>query len=59
MQMLEKAGVKHTVFNTRQVYPDDLMTKLAAALADHIGESINSVMEFFGKCFVRFFSNLG
>ncbi|XP_043470147.1 soluble guanylate cyclase 89Da-like [Leptopilina heterotoma] len=59
LQMLEKAGVKHTVFNTRQIYPDDLMTKLAAALADHIGESINSVMEFFGKCFVRFFSNLG
>ncbi|KOC63970.1 Soluble guanylate cyclase 89Da [Habropoda laboriosa] len=47
------------VFNTRQTYPDELMTNLAAALADVNGESVESVMQFFGKCFVRFFSNLG
>ncbi|KAJ8682238.1 hypothetical protein QAD02_018030 [Eretmocerus hayati] len=59
LDLLEKAGVKHTVFNTRQTYPDDLMTKLAAELALHTSETVEGVMQYFGKCFVRFFSNLG
>ncbi|XP_011498155.1 PREDICTED: soluble guanylate cyclase 89Da-like [Ceratosolen solmsi marchali] len=59
LDILEKAGAKHTVFNTRQIYPDDLMTKLAAELAVHTCETVDSVMQYFGKCFVRFFSNLG
>ncbi|XP_017791618.1 PREDICTED: soluble guanylate cyclase 89Da-like [Habropoda laboriosa] len=59
LQLLERADCKHMVFNTRQTYPDELMTNLAAALADVNGESVESVMQFFGKCFVRFFSNLG
>lgn len=59
LDVLERAGVKHTVFNTRQIYPDDLMTKLAAGLAVHTCETVDRVMQYFGKCFVRFFSNLG
>lgn len=47
------------VFNTRQIYPDELMTNLATALAAYTGDSMDNVMQFFGKCFVRFFSNLG
>ena len=59
LQLLERADCKHMVFNTRQTYPDELMTNLAAALAEFNGESVENVMQFFGKCFVRFFSNLG
>ncbi|XP_076659417.1 soluble guanylate cyclase 89Da-like [Halictus rubicundus] len=59
LQVLEKADCKHMVFNTRQIYPDDLMTNLAAALAALNEDSIDNVMRFFGKCFVRYFSNLG
>ncbi|XP_031838866.1 soluble guanylate cyclase 89Da-like [Nomia melanderi] len=59
LQILEKADCKHMVFNTRQVYPDELMTNLAAALASLSNDSVDNVMRFFGKCFVRFFSNLG
>ncbi|KAK1134526.1 hypothetical protein K0M31_007308 [Melipona bicolor] len=59
LQLLERADCKHMVFNTRQMYPDELMTNLAAALAEFNGESVEDVMQFFGKCFVRFFSNLG
>ncbi|XP_076683204.1 soluble guanylate cyclase 89Db [Andrena cerasifolii] len=58
-QLLEKADCKHMVFNTRQLYPDELMTKLAIALVNHSGDSMDNVMEFFGKCFVRFCNNLG
>lgn len=57
--ILEKADCKHMVFNTRQIYSDELMTNLAAALAMYTGDSIDNVMQFFGRCFVRFFSNLG
>ncbi|XP_039307262.1 soluble guanylate cyclase 89Da [Solenopsis invicta] len=57
--ILEKAECKHMVFNTRQTYPDELMTNLALALAEYTGDSMDNIMQFFGKCFVRFFSNLG
>ncbi|XP_076238178.1 soluble guanylate cyclase 89Da [Calliopsis andreniformis] len=59
LQLLEKADCKHMVFNTRQIYADELMTNLAAALANLSGDTVDNVMQFFGKCFVRFFSNLG
>ncbi|XP_012288927.1 soluble guanylate cyclase 89Db [Orussus abietinus] len=59
LQIVESAGTKNVVFNTRQIYPDHLMTDLAAALAGHTGDTVDWVMQFFGKCFVRFFSNLG
>ncbi|XP_076284073.1 soluble guanylate cyclase 89Db-like isoform X2 [Lasioglossum baleicum] len=59
LQVVEKADCKHMVFNTRQIYPDELMTNLAAALAALNDDSVDNVMRFFGKCFVRYFSNLG
>ncbi|XP_066591877.1 soluble guanylate cyclase 89Da-like [Prorops nasuta] len=59
LRILEKAGLKHTVFNTRQIYPDDVMTNIANALATFNGDTVEKNMEFFGKCFVRYFSNLG
>ncbi|XP_012250694.1 soluble guanylate cyclase 89Da-like [Athalia rosae] len=57
--IVEAAGATHSVFNTRQIYPDNLMTDLAAALAVYNAQPVEEVMYFFGKCFVRFFSNLG
>lgn len=45
--------------NRFQVYPDSLMPDLAVALSAITGKSYDSFMQFFGRCFVRFFSNLG
>lgn len=59
MEILQEGGVKNTVFKTRQQYPDTLMTNLAMALAKKNCTSLDTTMHFFGKCFVRFFSNLG
>ncbi|XP_055323492.1 soluble guanylate cyclase 89Db-like isoform X2 [Sitodiplosis mosellana] len=58
-QALRATGCKHTVFNTHQIYPDTLMPDLAEALSAITGESFDYFMNFFGKCFVRFFTNFG
>ncbi|XP_017856650.1 PREDICTED: soluble guanylate cyclase 89Da [Drosophila arizonae] len=50
---------KHNSFKTHQIYPDKLMPDIAAALSACTGESFDFCMNFFGKCFVRFFSNFG
>uniref|UniRef100_A0A1A9VS86 guanylate cyclase n=1 Tax=Glossina austeni TaxID=7395 RepID=A0A1A9VS86_GLOAU len=50
---------KHNTFKTHQIYPDKLMPDIAAALAACTGESVDYYMNFFGRCFVRFFSNFG
>ncbi|EAT34765.1 AAEL013026-PA, partial [Aedes aegypti] len=42
-----------------QQYPDSLIPDLAAALSAITGRSIDDFMVFFGRCFVRFFSNFG
>lgn len=47
------------MFNTHQLYPDHLIPDLAAALSAITGKSIDHFMTFFGRCFVRFFSNFG
>ncbi|XP_043279347.1 soluble guanylate cyclase 89Da-like isoform X2 [Venturia canescens] len=41
------------------MYPDALMTDLAAVVAKYRHDTIDNTMRFFGKCFVKFFSNLG
>ncbi|XP_053698579.1 soluble guanylate cyclase 89Db-like [Sabethes cyaneus] len=56
---LQATGCKVTVFNTYQQYPDSLIPDLAAALSALTGKSIDEFMVFFGRCFVRFFSNFG
>ncbi|XP_065083178.1 soluble guanylate cyclase 89Db-like [Ochlerotatus camptorhynchus] len=58
-QALQTTGCKFTVFNTYQQYPDSLIPDLAAALSAITGKSIDDFMIFFGRCFVRFFSNFG
>ncbi|XP_030374686.1 soluble guanylate cyclase 89Db [Scaptodrosophila lebanonensis] len=50
---------RHNTFKTHQIYPDKLMPDFAAALSACTGESFDSCMNFFGRCFVRFFSNFG
>ncbi|ALC45282.1 Gyc-89Da [Drosophila busckii] len=50
---------KHSSFKTHQIYPDKLMPDIAAALSACTGETFDFCMNFFGKCFVRFFSNFG
>ncbi|XP_063244258.1 uncharacterized protein LOC134543278 [Bacillus rossius redtenbacheri] len=58
--ILEAAGCKFTVFNTHQIYPDSLIPNLAVACARVTGQaSEDEFMQFFGRCFVRFFSNFG
>uniref|UniRef100_A0A182W3L6 guanylate cyclase n=1 Tax=Anopheles minimus TaxID=112268 RepID=A0A182W3L6_9DIPT len=58
-QALLTTGCKNTVFNTHQLYPDNLIPDLAAALSAITGKPIDEFMIFFGRCFVRFFSNFG
>ncbi|XP_031334521.1 soluble guanylate cyclase 89Db-like isoform X1 [Photinus pyralis] len=58
-EIVKLAGCKHLTFNTHQVYPDDTMAKLAEACAHVTSAHVDEIMEFFGKCFVRFFSNFG
>lgn len=53
------SGFKFTVFSTHQVYSDSIMPSLASSLATVTSKSYESFMTFFGKCFVRFFSNYG
>ncbi|KAJ8919157.1 hypothetical protein NQ315_012143 [Exocentrus adspersus] len=56
---LQMSECKYTVFSTHQVYPDHIMASLALSLAKITKKSYDSFMNFFGKCFVRFFSNYG
>uniref|UniRef100_A0A6P7FXB8 guanylate cyclase n=1 Tax=Diabrotica virgifera virgifera TaxID=50390 RepID=A0A6P7FXB8_DIAVI len=58
-QLLIETDYKFTVFNTHQTYPDNIMSSLAAALAKVTSLSVDDTMMFFGRCFVRFFSNYG
>ncbi|CRL05278.1 CLUMA_CG018222, isoform A, partial [Clunio marinus] len=58
-QALIASQCKYNVFNTHQQYPDNLIPDLAAALAEITGKQYDYFMIFFGKCFVRFFSNFG
>ncbi|XP_049530693.1 soluble guanylate cyclase 89Db-like [Anopheles darlingi] len=58
-QALLTTGCKNTVFNTHQLYPDSLIPDLAAALSSITGKPCDEFMIFFGRCFVRFFSNFG
>ncbi|KAI4457321.1 guanylate cyclase soluble subunit beta-2 [Holotrichia oblita] len=58
-EVLQVAGCKFTVFNTHQVYPDDIMQNLAKACETVTASSYDSFMNFFGRCFVRYFSHFG
>lgn len=49
----------HTYDECFQIYPDNLIPDLAAAISEILGKPYNDIMQFFGHCFVRFFSNFG
>lgn len=58
-----RAGVKNHVFVTHERYPDHLILDIASAAAEVIGKQTkmtpDDFIEFFGTCFVKFFSNYG
>ncbi|KAJ8974759.1 hypothetical protein NQ317_019163 [Molorchus minor] len=58
-QILKVANCKYTIFKTHQNYPDEILPALAAACATVTNASYDSFMNFFGRCFVRFFTILG
>lgn len=58
-EVLQVAGYKYTVFNTHQVYPDETMQTIAKACEQVTSSSYDSFMNFFGRCFVRYFSHFG
>lgn len=60
-KILEDAGCKFTVFVTHQTYSDSLMMRIAESSSKIIkkGTTPDYFMNFFGRCFVRFFSNFG
>lgn len=60
-KVLKRANCPVPVFCTHQVYPDNLMKDIASACAVIINNNsdVEYFMRFFGRCFVRFFSNFG
>lgn len=48
-----------TVFNTHQIYPDTLIPDIAHALSEILGKPFDEIMQYFGECFVGYFSNFG
>ncbi|XP_050536349.1 soluble guanylate cyclase 89Db-like [Daktulosphaira vitifoliae] len=67
-QVVRLAKCKWYEFNTHHIYPDTLIPQLAEAAARLLTDPENQenkeptaecFMRYFGRCFVRFFSNLG
>lgn len=59
LKVQQLACLKHSVFNTHQVYNDHIMSDIAKACAKATNKSYDFFMQFFGKCFVRYFSHFG
>uniref|UniRef100_A0A336K3U3 guanylate cyclase n=1 Tax=Culicoides sonorensis TaxID=179676 RepID=A0A336K3U3_CULSO len=58
-EAMEAIDCDITVFNTHQIYPDSLIPDLAEAIAEISGKPFDEIMQYFGHCFVKFFSNFG
>lgn len=58
-EAMEAIGCDITVFNTHQIYPDTLIPDVAHALSEILGKPFDDIMQYFGHCFVLFFSNFG
>ncbi|XP_022801702.1 soluble guanylate cyclase 88E-like isoform X2 [Stylophora pistillata] len=58
-----RTGIKNHVFVTHERYSDHLMLEIASAAVDVLGNETKMTSEdfiqFFGTCFVKFFSNYG
>ncbi|XP_076059432.1 soluble guanylate cyclase 89Da-like [Oratosquilla oratoria] len=59
-RILEHAGCKTTVFSTHLQYDDNILITLASSCSAIVGKGDKEDhLMFFGRCFVRFFSNYG
>ncbi|KAK3103807.1 hypothetical protein FSP39_022035 [Pinctada imbricata] len=59
-QVLEHAGIKNMVFTTHAVYSDETMQNLATSCACVLKDKTKEgFFQYFGQCFVLFFSNYG
>lgn len=59
-KVVEMAECPHHVFNTHQLYSDNIIKTLATACEAVIPtESYDFFMEYFGRCFVRYCANWG
>ncbi|XP_013413325.1 soluble guanylate cyclase 88E [Lingula anatina] len=60
MMVLEHAGMKNEVFSTHTVYPDNSMHNIASACSEVLKDgTVDEYLQYFGKCFVKFFSHYG
>lgn len=59
----QRTGIKNHVFVTHERYSDNLMLEIASAAVEVLGNETKMTSEdfiqFFGTCFVKFFSNYG
>ena len=62
-EIRERAGICNHMFITHKQYSESLMTKIADTAAEILGEetdmSSDDFMQYFGTCFVKFFSHYG
>lgn len=58
-KVLKVSDCKHTVFNTHQIYSDNLVLEFGKACAQITGGSYEKFISYFGKCFIRFTSKFG
>ncbi|XP_021357181.1 soluble guanylate cyclase 89Da-like isoform X3 [Mizuhopecten yessoensis] len=58
--VLEHVGLKNAVFTTHVVYPDHVMLDLSKACSVLVGDRTpEEYLQYFGQCFVKFFSHYG
>ncbi|CAF3478037.1 unnamed protein product [Adineta steineri] len=59
-RIVQELNFEHETFTTFGQYDDSLVTKIAECLSDILHEETSDYyMEYFGECFVRFFTNYG
>ncbi|CAF0955453.1 unnamed protein product [Rotaria sordida] len=59
-KIVQELNFEHESFTTLGRYEDNLIEKIAECLADILHEgTLEYYMQFFGECFVRFFTNYG
>ncbi|KAJ7380855.1 hypothetical protein OS493_007248 [Desmophyllum pertusum] len=62
-EIRERAGISDHIFITHQRYSESFLKKLAEAAEEILGEETSMIsddfMNYFGSCFVKFFSHYG
>ena len=60
LSVIDQSGLRNVVFTTHVIYDDDSMTRIAHACEQVLGDkSCDQFMQFFGACFVQYFSHYG